>query len=102
MGTFIPDEDDIVTVCLDDGTEMDCAVIAVFPAGERDYVALLPLEDQDAEEGEVFLYRVSVNGENEDDIQLDNIESDEEFEIVSDAFDELLDSEEFDELFDEE
>lgn len=94
MGTFIPDEDDIVTVCLDDGTEMDCAVIAVFPAGERDYVALLPLEDQDAEEGEVFLYRFSVNGENEDDIQLDNIESDEEFEIVSDAFDELLDSEE--------
>ena len=81
---------------------MDCAVIAVFPAGERDYVALLPLEDQDAEEGEVFLYRFSVNGENEDDIQLDNIESDEEFEIVSDAFDELLDSEEFDELFDEE
>ena len=102
MGTFIPDEDDIVTVCLDDGTAMDCAVIAVFPAGERDYVALLPLEDQDAEEGEVFLYRFSVNGENEDDIQLDNIESDEEFEIVSDAFDELLDSEEFDELFDEE
>ena len=102
MGTFIPDEDDIVTVCLDDGTEMDCAGIAVFPAGERDYVALLPLEDQDAEEGEVFLYRFSVNGENEDDIQLDNIESDEEFEIVSDAFDELLDSEEFDELFDEE
>ena len=102
MGTFIPDEDDIVTVCLDDGTEMDCAVFAVFPAGESDYFALLPLEDQDAEEGEVFLYRFSVNGENEDDIQLDNIESDEEFEIVSDAFDELLDSEEFDELFDEE
>ena len=31
-----------------------------------------------------------------------NTLSDEEFEIVSDAFDELLDSEEFDELFDEE
>ena len=32
---------------------------------------------------------------------LDNIESDEEYEIVSDAFDELLDSQEYDELVSE-
>ena len=81
---------------------MDCAVIPVFPAGESEYIALLPQKDQDDEDGEVYLYRFSSDGEKEDDIQLDNIESDEEFEMVSDAFDELLDSDEFDELFDEE
>ena len=33
---------------------------------------------------------------------MDNIESDEEYEIVADAFDELLDSQEYDELISEE
>ena len=47
------------------------------------------------EDGEVFLYRFSeVNGEP----QLENIEDDEEYDIVADAFDELLDSQEFDEI----
>ena len=33
---------------------------------------------------------------------LDNIEDDEEYDIVADAFDELMDSEEYDELFGDE
>ena len=33
--------------------------------------------------------------------ELDNIEDDDEYEIVADAFDELLDNEEFDELISE-
>ena len=47
----------------------------------------------------MYLYRYS---ETEDGTPiLDNIESDEEYEIVSDAFDELLDSQEYDELVSE-
>ena len=100
MGNYTPNDEDTVTLSLDDGTELECAVLAVFPAGERDYIALLPLEDTEDEESEVFLYRFA-EGENEE-LLLDNIEDDEEYERVADAFDELLDSEEFDELFDEE
>ena len=100
MGNFTPNDEDTVTLSLDDGTELECAVLAVFPAGERDYIALIPLEDTDDEESEVFLYRFA-EGEDEE-LLLDNIEDDEEYERVADAFDELLDSEEFDELFDEE
>ena len=53
---------------------------------------------EEADEGEVFLYRYSETDNGEP--VLDNIESDEEYDIVSDAFDEFLDSQEFDELVD--
>ena len=40
--------------------------------------------------------------ENGEEIELENIEDDEEFDMVSDAFDELLDAAEFDEMVGEE
>ncbi len=85
-----------VTLTLDDGSSLECAVLTIFPAGDKEYIALLPLnENGQNEDGEVFLYRFSeVNGEP----QLENIEDDEEYDIVADAFDELLDSQEFDEI----
>lgn len=94
------DEEATVTLTLDDGSELECAVLSIFPAGENQYIALIPLDQEDSDEGEVYLYRFQEfeNGE----IQLDNIIDDEEYELVSDAFDELLDSEEFDEMFDDE
>ncbi|MBQ5735409.1 MAG: DUF1292 domain-containing protein [Lachnospiraceae bacterium] len=87
-----------VTLSLDNGEELECAVITIFEAGDNDYIALLPLEGEEADEGEVFLYRYSETDNGEP--VLDNIESDEEYDIVSDAFDEFLDSQEFDELVD--
>ncbi|MGN0372832.1 MAG: DUF1292 domain-containing protein [Enterocloster sp.] len=85
-----------VTLTLDDDTELECVVLTIFTAGEREYIALLPMEGADAEEGEVYLYRYA---ETEDGTPvLDNIEDDDEYEIVADAFDELLDDQEYDEL----
>lgn len=85
-----------VTLTLDDDTEVECVVLTIFTAGERDYIALLPMEGEDSEEGEVYLYRYS---ETEDGTPvLDNIEDDDEYEIVADAFDEMLDDQEYDEL----
>ena len=71
-------------------------VLTIFEAGDREYIALLPMEGADAEEGEVYLYRYSETEGGEP--ILDNIEDDDEYEIVADAFDELLDSQEYDEL----
>jgi len=91
------DEEYFITLTLDDGTEMECAVVGFFEADGNDYIALLPTETpEDDMEGEVYLYRYSEN-EDEQPI-LDVIESDEEYEIVSEAFDEFLDSIEFDEI----
>ena len=93
------EEEMTVTLTLDDGTELECVVLTIFEAGGKDYIALLPLDGQEAEDGEVYLYRYTEDANGTPD--LENIISDEEYEIVVDAFDELLDTEEYDELVSE-
>lgn len=94
------DEDIMVTLDLDDGTQVECEILTIFTVNENDYIALLPLDDKGEpnEEGEVFIYRYSEDEEG--NATLDNIESDDEYEAVSDRFDELLDEAEFNELED--
>ena len=75
---------------------LECVVLTIFTAGERDYIALLPMEGPEAEEGEVYLYRYSESEDGEPDLA--NIEDDDEYEIVAEAFDQLLDDAEYDEL----
>ena len=89
-------EEGTVTLSLDDRKEVECGIVAVFPVGEQDYIALLPLNDEDAADGEVYLYQYfeDVDGEP----SLGNIEDDEEYERVADAFDELMDEDEYAEL----
>jgi len=91
-----------MTLDLDDGTTLECIVLQVFTIDDREYIALLPMNDKGGidEEAQVFLYRLS-RLEN-DEIILDNIEDDDEFDMASDYFDEMLDEEEFDSLFDHE
>ena len=55
---FEEDEDLFVTLTLDDDTEVDCLVVSIFEAENgQDYIALLPTEGPENEEGEVYLYR---------------------------------------------
>lgn len=98
MGKVNEENDDemYVTLELDDGTEVECVVITILEADGRDYIVLLPEEGKEAEEGEVFLYRYA---EDENGMpNLTNIETDEEYEIVADKFDEWLDTQEYDEI----
>ena len=46
-------EEMTVTLTLDDDTELECAVLTIFEAAGRDYIALLPLDGAEDEEGEV-------------------------------------------------
>lgn len=92
----MPQEEVTVTLTLDDGSTLECVVLTIFDAGEREYIALLPMEGELADEGEVYLYRYSEDADGNP--SLENIEDDDEYEIVADAFDELLDSQEYDEL----
>lgn len=85
-----------ITLDLDDGTVQECAVLTIFPAAGRQYIALLPLDENgENQDGEVYLYRFSENG---NEPQLDNIEADDEYEAASDAFDQWLDNQEYDDL----
>ena len=94
----------LLPVTLDDGTEVECEVLAIFPVknlpdgeAERQYIALLPLSD---ELSDIFLYRFVPVGSEE--FHLEGIEDDEEYEAVTDVFDMLLDDAEFDSMMEEE
>lgn len=89
-------EEVTVTLTLDDGSHLECVVLTIFDAGEREYIALLPMESAETEEGEVYLYRYTEDADGNPN--LENIEDDEEYDMVADAFDELLDEQEYDEL----
>lgn len=80
-----------VTLSLDDGSEVECAILTIFELEEQNYIALLPLDEDgnENEEGEVFIYRYFEDEEGNP--SLENIEDDEEYEAVADRFDELLD-----------
>lgn len=96
------DEEMTVELELDDGTMVNCAVITILTVEAKDYIVLLPLnENGENEDGEVWFYRYSENPDdpNEEPV-LDYIYDDDEYEKVSDAFDEYLDNCEFDEMTD--
>lgn len=98
------DEEMTVELELDDGTNVNCAVITIITVNSKDYIVLLPLnEEGENEDGEVWFYRYSENPDdpNEEPV-LDYIDDDDEYEAVADAFDEYLDNCEFDELIEEE
>ena len=98
------DEEMTVTLDLEDGSSVTCAIVTILTVQEQDYIVLLPLEeDGENHDGNVWFYRYSEN-ENDpnEEPQLSYIEDDEEYEIVADAFDEYLDNAEFDELIDAE
>ena len=74
---------------LDDDTEMECGILGVFEVEGlegKEYIALLPLEDET-----VLLYEYKEVG---DEIELNVIEDDDEFDKVSNAFYDMYEHEE--------
>ncbi len=96
------DEEMTVELELDDGSVVNCAVITILTVANKDYIVLLPIDENgENENGEVWFYRYSENPDDPDEEPvLDYIEDDDEYDAVADAFDEYLDSCEFDELTD--
>ena len=84
-----------VTLTLENNEELECAVLNIFEANEKEYIALLPLDENgDNTDGQIYLYRFIDNGE-EEEPGLENIEEDEEFDRVSAVFNEWLDTQDF-------
>lgn len=96
----IDDEEMSVTLELDDGTSVECAVITIFTVESQDYIVLLPLDENgENEDGEVWIYRYFEDESDPDkEPVLECIEDEQEYERAADAFDEYLDSAEFDEI----
>ena len=84
-----------VTLTLENDEELKCAVLTIFESDGRQYIALLPLDENgDSDDGQVYLYRFIDNGEDEEP-GLENILEDEEFERVSEAFNDWMEEQDF-------
>jgi uncharacterized protein YrzB (UPF0473 family) len=84
------DEDQpTVTLTLEDNSELECHVLGTFDVDNKEYIAVLPLESDEA-----LIYKYV---EKDGDVELLSIESDEEFESVSEAFYSFFDEDEDDE-----
>ena len=95
----IQGEEMTVTLELDDGS-VDCAVVTIITVEDKDYIALMPLDENgENEDGEVWFYGYKENPDDpNEEPELIYIKDDAEYEKVEEAFDEYLDNCEFDEL----
>lgn len=100
MAENFAEEEMTVDLELEDGSKVTCAVITILTVSDKDYIALLPLDENgENEDGEVWFYGYK---EDESDPNVEPeliyIDDDDEYEAVADAFDEFLDNAEFDEI----
>ena len=88
-----------VTLTLDDDTEVKCAILNIFDVEDKQYIALLPLNNEGvSESGEVYLYKYF---EDANHIKsLDNIEDEDEYQAAADAFNDLMENQ-FEGIFEE-
>lgn len=79
------DSHNTISLTLEDDTEVECAILTIFPVGQKEYIALLPLDDNGQNhDGEVYLYAFSRTAQG--DPMLSNIEDDQEYEDAAKAF----------------
>jgi uncharacterized protein YrzB (UPF0473 family) len=88
-----------VTMDLEDGSALECDVVLAFSENGRNYIALTPSEKPDQQEAEIFFYRLT--GTSMEELGIDNIENDEEYQDVAERFEEIIDEQEFSDVFEE-
>ncbi len=102
-------EDEICTVTLtfEDDVTVECDVVAIFPLNDKYYMAMCPIENvEEFEEDEIFIYRYFPEDENNlyvfDEVKLEAIEDDDEYELVADELERIfLEAEEDEDVLDE-
>lgn len=95
------EEEMTVTIDLEDGTSVECAIVTILEVEKKEYIVLLPLDEDGNgnEDGEVWIYKYHENPDDpNEEPELEYIDDDEEYEKAADAFDEYLDNVEFDEI----
>ncbi|EHR33965.1 DUF1292 domain-containing protein [Helcococcus kunzii] len=82
-----------IILTLEDDTELTCLVVAQYQVEDQDYIALLPI-DEDEEPGDILLYKATYSDDETFDVSM--IEDEQEFEIAADAYYKYLDENEID------
>jgi hypothetical protein len=86
----------VIPIEMEDGSEVECEVLAIFPVDGKQYIALV---DKDNEDSDIWMYRFVPVGEEE--FNIEDIEDDKEFEKVEDAFNQMVEAAEIDAVIDE-
>lgn len=84
------EEAEMITLTMEDGTEVPCIVLTIVEVEGQDYIALLPINEEmlESDESDGFIFRYS---EDEEGLPvLEAIEDDEEFEMVGAVLDEIM------------
>ena len=88
-----PEELDLtVTIETEDGV-LECDVITIFELDDQEYVALYP---SSGEPDEIYLYRCNYDGGTE--MEIEEIEDDDEYDEVCEAFDSIMEEDEWNEM----
>ena len=86
----------VIPVDMEDGTQIEYEVLAIFPVEGKQYIALI---DKDNDDSDIWLYRFVPVGDEE--FNIEDIKDDKEFELVEDAFNKMVESAEIDAVIDE-
>lgn len=87
-----------VTLYLDNDETMECEILCILPVKDKEYIALLPLDEAENEESPIYLYRFIAGADEDAEPSLESIADDDEYEAVCDAYDEWLDTQEYEAL----
>lgn len=82
------EESEVITLEFEDGAEVECEIMGVFDLNGKEYIALIPDDGTD----DVYIY--GYKEVDEDEFELIDIESDEEFEAAVAEFDKIMTEEE--------
>ena len=82
------EEEDIITLEFDDDTAVDCYVMGTFELDGKEYIALEPEDGT----GDVYIY--GYKQVSDDEFEILEIESEEEFDAAAAEFDAILAEEE--------
>ena len=82
------EEEDIITLEFDDDTAVDCYVMGTFELGDKEYIALEPEDGTD----DVYIY--GYKQISDDEFEIIEIESEEEFDAAAAEFDAIMAEEE--------
>ena len=78
------EEEDIITLEFDDDTAVDCYVLGTFELNDKEYIALEPEDGTD----DVYIY--GYKQISDDEFEITEIESEEEFDAAAAEFDAIM------------
>ncbi len=91
-------EETIVTLTDEDGQEKDFYVDEIYEVDGKTYAAVIPGEVEEVTE--YFVFRLKDLGN--DDYEMEDITDEEEYDAAADAYEELLDTRAWNQIFEKE